>query len=96
MVPKDLQVQRAIADKENSELMRVAKMKEGIFKPSMPDPMPSMLPSKASAPTGVIKKMFNKHQHIYSKVIIRYILEIKTCGLGSRIRDVEAFSNSLA
>jgi len=64
-IPKDLQVQRAIADKENSELMRVAKMKEGIFKPSMPDPIPSMLPSKASAPTGVIKKMFNKH--IYSK-----------------------------
>ena len=49
-------------------------MKEGIFKPSMPDPMPSMLPSKASAPTGVIKKMFNKHQHIYSKVIIRYLI----------------------
>ena len=57
---------------EKTTTMRVAKMKEGIFKPSMPDPMPSMLPSKASAPTGVIKKMFNKHQHIYSKVIIRY------------------------
>ena len=74
MVPKDLQVQRAIADKENSELMRVAKMKEGIFKPSMPDPIPSMLPSKASAPTGVIKKMFNKH--IYSKVIKVPILQV--------------------
>ena len=58
-IPRDLQVQRAIADKENHEIIRAAKMKEE----------PVKLPPKKPAPVHFIpNRFYKKNRRIYSKV----------------------------